>query len=65
MKILKNYRRWKRFNNLMEHWDERVYRLKDIEGKYRPRKRTDFLKYGKVIGELDCIRDSIRVLNGE
>lgn len=63
MRILKNYRRWKRFDNLMEHWETRLYQLEDIKDKYKPRKKTDFLKYGIAMGELGCIKDSLRVLN--
>ena len=65
MGIIKKYKMWRRFNDLMDHWDYRLHKLKDIPDNYRPRKRTDFLRYGKVIGELDCIKDSLRLLDRE
>ena len=62
MKILKKYRSWKRFKNLLEHWEERLDKLEDINVNYKPRKRLEFFKYGRVVGEMDSIKQALRIL---
>ena len=62
MGIWKKYKMWRNFNELLDYWTEREYKLDDMSVKYKPRTKPQWYGYGRAIGELETIQRAVNIL---
>ena len=62
MRILKKYKMWKNFDELIDYWEEEIHRLEGVKEEYYPKGRMQWFKYGIAMGRLETLKTSLNYL---